>query len=82
MVFSSLSFLFFFLPLVLAFYFIFPGIRWKNFVLLCFSLFFYAWGEPAHIVLMLAAGFAAWLGGGLMERFRSGGRQRAENACM
>ena len=45
MVFSSLLFLFYFLPAVLAVYFIVPR-KAKNVVLLLFSLFFYAWGEP------------------------------------
>ena len=45
MVFSSIIFLFIFLPLVLAAYFLVPK-SWKNAVLLICSLFFYAWGEP------------------------------------
>jgi len=52
MVFSNLVFLFVFLPAVLiTIYLIRPGLR--NIVLLVFSLFFYAWGEPKYIVLML-----------------------------
>ena len=46
MVFSSLTFLFLFLPLVLLLYYILPGIRAKNILLLVASLLFYAWGEP------------------------------------
>ena len=45
MVFASVPFLFVFLPAVLAAYFLCPR-RWHNAVLLVFSLFFYAWGEP------------------------------------
>ena len=52
MVFSSLLFLFYFLPAVLAVSFIVPR-RAKNVVLLLFSLFFYAGGEPVYIFLML-----------------------------
>lgn len=52
MVFSSSIFLFVFLPLVLFFYFIVPA-KLRNFVLLVFSLVFYAWGEPRFVVLML-----------------------------
>ncbi len=52
MVFSSLLFLFYFLPAVLVVYFIVPR-KAKNIVLLLFSLFFYAWGEPVYILLML-----------------------------
>ena len=52
MVFSSLEFLFFFLPAILVDYFAAPR-RFKNPVLLLGSLFFYAWGEPIYIVLMV-----------------------------
>ncbi len=52
MVFSSLLFLFRFLPLVLIVYFIVPK-NLKNFVLFLFSLVFYAWGEPVYVLLML-----------------------------
>ncbi|QTH43127.1 MBOAT family protein [Cohnella sp. LGH] len=52
MVFSSILFLFCFLPLVLALYFAVPS-KYKNTLLLIFSLIFYAWGEPRYVVLML-----------------------------
>ncbi|MDO4616974.1 MAG: MBOAT family O-acyltransferase [Lachnospiraceae bacterium] len=52
MVFSSITFLFLFLPIVLMAYFFLPG-RFRNFILLIASLFFYAWGEPVYIVLMV-----------------------------
>ncbi len=56
MVFSSLIFLYLFLPLVILFYFACHSINAKNWVLLIFSLFFYAWGEPVYVlVLMLSA---------------------------
>jgi len=54
MVFSSLEFLFFFLPTILVAYFVAPT-RFRNPVLLAGSLFFYAWGEPVYIVLMLVS---------------------------
>ncbi|MBU5449877.1 MBOAT family protein [Acetivibrio sp. MSJd-27] len=54
MVFSSPIFLFFFLPICLWVYFLTPK-RLKNLVLLIASLFFYAWGEPFFILLMLAS---------------------------
>ena len=54
MVFASVPFLFVFLPAVLAAYFLCPR-RWHNAVLLVFSLFFYAWGEPVYILLMLSS---------------------------
>ena len=52
MVFSSIPFLFYFLPLCLILYYLVP-FRWKNYVLLAFSLLFYAWGEPVYIMLMI-----------------------------
>ncbi len=52
MLFSSVMFLFMFLPITLAVYYLAsPGLR--NFVMLAASLFFYAWGEPVYIILML-----------------------------
>ena len=68
MVFSSLPFLFFFLPAFLILYYLFPG-RAKNFVLLVFSLIFYAWGEPVYILLMLLSSFVDYLDGILQEKF-------------
>lgn len=52
MVFSSLNFLFLFFPAVLAVYFLVP-FRAKNAVLLLASIFFYAWGEPVYVILMM-----------------------------
>ena len=52
MVFSSILFLFYFLPIVLVLYFIAPK-RMRNPVLFISSLFFYAWGEPVYVLLML-----------------------------
>jgi len=53
MVFSSLSFLVFFLPIVFILYFITPYDSVRNGVLVVFSLLFYAWGEPTYILIML-----------------------------
>ncbi len=52
MVFSSLNFLFLFLPLVMILHFVVP-MKWKNPVLLAASIYFYAWGEPVYVLLML-----------------------------
>ncbi len=52
MVFSSLTFLFVFLPTLILIYFLFPNIKYKNAVLLIFSIVFYSWGEPRYIVIM------------------------------
>ena len=53
MLFSSFTFLFFFLPLVILVYFLMPWRFMKNLILLVSSLFFYAWGEPVHVVIMI-----------------------------
>ncbi len=53
MVFSSLTFLLLFLPIVIVIYFLMPNRTLKNMVLLLSSLVFYAWGEPVYIVLIL-----------------------------
>ena len=53
MLFSSIPFLFYFLPAVLILYFLVPA-KLKNAVLLAFSLVFYAWGEPKYVFLMIA----------------------------
>ncbi len=60
MVFSSLLFLYAFLPLCLLCYVLMPGIRGKNTVLLIASLFFYAWGEPKYVLLLVAMVVADW----------------------
>jgi len=52
-IFSDLFFMYAFLPLALIFYFISKDVRWRNAVLLVFSLIFYAWGEPVWIVLLI-----------------------------
>lgn len=53
MVFSSMTFLFIFLPVLFGLYFIIKNIHWRNGILLVASLLFYAWGEPVWIVAML-----------------------------
>ena len=53
MVFSSFTFLFIFLPLILITYFLAKKRKYRNIVLLMFSLVFYAWGEPIYVLLML-----------------------------
>lgn len=81
MVFSSIPFLFFFLPLCLILYYTVPG-RWKNMVLLLFSLIFYAWGEPVYILLMFFATAVDYCNGRLMEKFgRTQGRHRFFLVC-
>ena len=69
MVFSSIEFLFYFLPLVMILYFVFPN-KARNFILLVFSLFFYFYGEGIYTLLMLAAILSAFVNGLLIEKYR------------
>ncbi|WP_010095151.1 MBOAT family O-acyltransferase [Ornithinibacillus scapharcae] len=69
MVFSSLVFLFAFLPAVLLVYYIVPrGL--KNVLLLLASLFFYAWGEPKYVFLMIFSIFINYIFGLLIQALR------------
>ena len=54
MVFSSATFLFIFLPVVLVLYYLVPA-RWRNGILLAASLLFYSWSEPRFIALLLVS---------------------------
>ena len=76
MVFASVPFLFVFLPAVLAAYFLCPR-RWHNAVLLVFSLFFSAWGEPVYILLMLCSITVSFLAGRALGRAHTPARRRA-----
>lgn len=69
MVFSSMVFIWGFLPILLIFYFISPK-KIRNYILLVFSLLFYAWGEPKYIILMLVSILANYLFGLLIARKR------------
>lgn len=75
MVFSSLTFLFMFLPAVLLMYFTVPG-QCKNAVLFIFSLLFYAWGEPVYVLLMLFSTILDYTCGMLVEKFRGTPKQK------
>ena len=75
MLFSSITFLFAFLALVLILYFIVPR-RLKNPVLLIFSLVFYAWGEAVYIILMLASIAVAYVTGIFADRKRKNASQK------
>ncbi len=69
MLFSSLSFLFYFLPAIILLYFIVPK-KFKNAVLLAFSLFFYAWGGVKYALLMVIAITMGYVAGLLIEKYR------------
>ena len=69
MLFSSIPFLYYFLPAVMLLYFIAPK-KLKNTVILLSSLFFYAWGEPRYVILMVISITIGYILGLLIEKFR------------
>lgn len=69
MVFSSIVFLFTFLPITLILYYISPR-KMKNIVLLLISLIFYAWGEPVYVFLMMFTTVFDYLIGLLINKYR------------
>lgn len=77
MVFSSLTFLFVYLPIVLAVYYITP-LRWRNLVLFLVSLFFYGWGEPVYILLMILSILMNWIFGIRIEYYKKRDRKRSK----
>lgn len=74
MIFSSLLFLFRFLPAVLLLYFISPRPA-RNLVLLLVSLVFYAWGEPVYVILMIVSILISYLGGLAVHHFHETGEE-------
>ena len=81
MIFSSLLFLFRFLPAVLVLYYLAPR-PLRNLVLLLCSLVFYAWGEPVYIILMIVSILVSYTGGILVDRFKTQGKRRAARAAL
>lgn len=81
MIFSSLLFLFRFLPAVLVCYYVVPR-SLRNLVLFLFSLLFYAWGEPVYIVLMLVSILVSYTGGIVVDRLKRQGRPRAAKTAL
>ncbi len=69
MVFSSLLFMFVYLPIVLGIYFLTP-VKLRNIFLLIANLIFYGWGEPVYILIMILSIFVDYTHGMLVEKFR------------
>ena len=69
MLFSSITFLFYFLPILLIVYFVVPK-KFKNLVLFIFSLFFYFYGEPKYGFLLLISCIINYIMGSLIEKHR------------
>ena len=75
MIFSSIFFLFVFLPVTLVLYFVLPW-KLKNTLLLIVSLIFYAWGEPVYVFLMLFSIVFNYISGIEIHRYREENNQR------
>ena len=73
MLFSSITFLYAFLPVTLLLYFAVPR-KFKNFTLLILSLIFYGWGEPKYIIVMVASIIVGYIFGLLTAKFRKDGK--------
>lgn len=82
MIFSSIFFIFVFLPVVLVIYYVMP-FAGKNLVLLISSLIFYAWGEPVYVILMLLSiGINFVSGMELESHINAGDMAKAKTACI
>ena len=81
MIFSSLLFLFRFLPIVLVLYFAAPR-KYRNLILFLVSLVFYAWGEPVYILLMLVSILITWSGGLAVDHFLERGQTGKAKASL
>ena len=77
MVFSSLIFIFAYLFIALAVYYITP-LKWRNLVLFAVSLVFYGWGEPKYIFLMLVSIIIAYGFGFFIEKYRESNKKLAK----
>lgn len=81
MVFSSLPFLFRFLPAVLLLYFVAPK-SWKNGILFITSLIFYAWGEPKYILIMLFSTIVDYIHGRIIHYLKEKGKIFGAKICV
>lgn len=82
MIFSSLLFLFVFLAIVLILYYIIPNRLYRNVVLCVCSLFFYAWGEPVCVVIMIISILLNYAAGLMIGRFRAKGKEGGAKAAL
>ena len=77
LVFSSLIFLYLFLPLSFIFYFLSKNITYRNAILVLFSLTFYAWGEPVWIILLIFSAATDYFHGIIIEKHRGTSKMKA-----
>lgn len=79
MLFSSLTFIFAFLPLLLFLYFLLKKRWYRNFILLLFSILFYAWGEPKYIFLMFLVILISYVAGILIDKLETKNKTLLKN---
>ncbi|MBD5080182.1 MAG: MBOAT family protein [Ruminococcaceae bacterium] len=79
MVFSSLTFMFIFLPIVLLVYYISPK-QFKNLFILISGLVFYAWGEPVYVVIMIVSTLIDYTAGLLIDKFNN--KKKVRLVCL
>ncbi len=80
MLFSSVTFLYAFLPIILLLYYLAPGVKAKNYVLLLGSLIFYFFGEPVYVLLLIFSSISDWLHSIYIEKHR--GEKKAKAALI
>ena len=81
MVFSSILFMFIYLPVVLAVYYISP-VKWRNPVLFVANLVFYGWGEPVYILLMMLSITVNYVNGLLIGKYKAAGDMKRAKAVL
>ncbi len=81
MVFSSILFMFIYLPIVLSIYYIVP-LKWRNPWLFIVNLVFYGWGEPVYIVLMLVSILINYISGIFVGKYRQDDKPKAKRVLV
>lgn len=81
MLFSSIPFLYYFLPAVMLLHFIVPA-RFKNTILFLFSMFFYFWGEPKYILLMVISIITGYIGGLVVGKLKQTGKEKPAKVAL
>ena len=81
MIFADLFFLYFFMALCFIAYFICRKTVYRNWVLIVFSMIFYAWGEPVWVFLLIGSVTVNYVGGLLIDKFRDTKKATAVTAC-
>lgn len=81
MLFSSITFMFTFLPCVILIYYISPK-SIRNFILMLFSMLFYAWGEPKYIFVMLASIIVGYVMGLLTDYYKKKDKDKTARLAM